>query len=312
MAVPTDESPIEVFDEDFRCSVWTAAQGFDPIGSATEFDRLVTVEVPLPWPSAVEDMEWVAGVDRPKGTRIQAIVAEVGRTDGTVLVTRWEREGATLRGTDWLVAAEDVPAALAVLVAGDDPAGHEIGGTVTEAPPEILICGHGARDRCCGGPGTRLSVEARAALPERRVRRTSHLGGHRYAPTALTLPDGRMWAHLDAGALVEIVERTMPAPEAREFYRGNVALDGWAQTVEGSVLAERGWEAVDFEGVTGTSEVDGDRATVTLEWTTATTTDERTATVEIVQRYPVLQCGLAPPEAKKTAPEYRVVDHGGR
>ena len=52
---------------------------------------------------------------------------------------------------------------------------------------------------------------------------------------------------------------------------------------------------------------DDERATVTLRWSTATTTDERTATVEIVQRYPVLQCGLAPAEASKTAPEYRVI-----
>lgn len=307
MALPTDDVPTDAFDDDFRCSVWTAGQGFDPIGSAAEFDRLVTVEVSQPWPPAVEDMEWVAGLDRPKGTRIQAIVADAGRTDGSVLLTRWERRQAELDGIDWLVAAEDVPAALAVLVAGEDPAGQDLGGVVTEAPPEVLICSHGTRDRCCGGSGTRLYSEARAALAEIRVRRTSHLGGHRYAPTALTLPDGRMWAHLDIDALTGIVRRSMPAPQAREFYRGNVGLDGWSQTVEGAVLADNGWDAVDFADVTGTAVVDDDhRATVTLRWSTATTTDERTATVEIVQRYPVLKCGLAPAEATKSAPEYRL------
>ncbi len=115
-----------------------------------------------------------------------------------------------------------------------------------------------------------------------------------------------MWAHLDTDALVGIVRRTMPAPEARELYRGNVALDGFAQTVEAAVLAGSGWDAVDFEDLSAATVVDGDRAEVTLSWTTATTSDERTAVVEIAQRYPVLQCGLDPSQAEKTAPEYRL------
>ena len=47
---------------------------------------------------------------------------------------------------------------LAVVAAGGDP---EVPGEV--APDEVLVCGHGSRDRCCGGSGTRLAVEARAA-----------------------------------------------------------------------------------------------------------------------------------------------------
>lgn len=292
-------------DDDFRCSVWTAAQGFDPIGSATRFDRLVTLEVPQPWPSDVSEMEWVAPLDVPDGTRIQAIVAELGRPDGTVMVSRWERDGARFRGLDWLVPADDVPTALAAVVAGEDP-----GGEPTAAPDEVLICGHGARDRCCGGSGTRLGVEVRAALgADVRVRRTSHLGGHRFAPTALTLPDGRMWAFLDAEALTDIVERTMPPAEARELYRGNVALDPWAQVLEGEVLADSGWAAVDFDDVAADVEVevDGDRAEVGLRWTAGGLTDERTGTVEIAGRYPVLQCGLPPDAAKKLSAEYRLV-----
>ena len=304
MAVPAGSESLDI---DYRCAPWTAAQGFDPIGSAAEFDRLVTVEVPQPWPRAVEDMEWIASVDRPKGTRMQAVVADAGRPDGSVLLTRWERGRTGLAGIDWSVPARDVPAALAVLVSGADPVGHPLGGTVTDAPEEVLVCGHGARDRCCGGPGTRLSIESRAALPELRVRRTSHLGGHRFAPTALTLPDGRMWAHLDPEVVVGIARRTMAGHEARRHYRGNVGLDAWAQVVEGAVLAESGWDAVDFEEMSHTSDVDGDRASVTLRWSTSTGTGERSAEVEMVGRYPVLQCGLDPSEANKDAPEYRLV-----
>jgi hypothetical protein len=237
----------EMVNDDFRCAPWTAAQGYDPIGSATSFDRLVTVEVPGPWPADVDDLPWIAPLDVPAGTRVQAIAAESVRADGTVLATRWERSGARLRGIDCSVRAEAVPETLAALVAG-----HDLDAEVTEAPPEILICSHGARDRCCGGPGTRLAVEVRAAVPGIRVRRTSHLGGHRFAPTALTLPDGRMWAYLDAEVLAGVVRRDLPAGEAREFYRGNVALDPWAQVVEAAVLEEAGWATVDFDELDAT------------------------------------------------------------
>lgn len=296
-------SAIEL-DHDFRCSPWTAAQGFDPIGSATTFDRLVTVEIPQPWPPDIADAEWLIGIEAP-ATRVQAIVAESGRLDGRVMLTRWEREGATLSGIDWLVDAADVTDGLRSLARGDAPDGD-----VADAPPEVLICSHGTRDRCCGGPGTRLAVEARALLPEVRVRRTSHLGGHRFAPTALVLPEGRMWAYLDTEVLGGIVRHTLPAGEAREFYRGNTALDPWAQTVEATVLEELGWAAVDFSELDFDSHVDGsgDRAEVALRWTAGSVTDQRAATVEVAGRYPVLQCGLDPSEAKKTSAEYRIAD----
>lgn len=291
--------------DDFRCAPWTEAQGLDPIGSATRFDRLVTAEIAPPWPRDVSEMAWLRSLPDLAGVRVQAIVPEAPRTDGAVLLTRWERDGASLAGVDWLVPAADVPEVLEALVHGIDVSAAA---DVTDAPPEILVCSHGTRDRCCGGPGTRLAVEVRAALPEVRVRRTSHLGGHRYAPTALTLPDGRSWAHLDAEILVGIVRRTVSPGAARPHYRGNAGLDPWNQTLEGAVLADQGWSAIDFTELTGTAHVDGDRADAHLRWTGATGTDERRATVAITERYPVLQCGLAPELAEKDAPVYAVID----
>lgn len=142
-----------------------------------------------------------------------------------------------------------------------------------------------------------------------RVRRTSHLGGHRFAPTALTLPDGRMWAFLDPGILAGIVDRTVPAGDAREFYRGNVALDPWSQVLEAAVLDESGWSGIAFDELVSHVELDTeeDRAEVRLEWTTAGVRDQRSGTVEIIERYPVLQCGLPPDAAKKSSPEYRLL-----
>ena len=110
---PSVDGPLEL-----RCAPWTLDQGVDPIGSAVQIDRLVTVEVPLPWPPDIADHPWIAGLELDPGTRMQTIVPEVARTDGTVLITRWTADGARFTGTDWLVPAVDVPDALAVAASG--------------------------------------------------------------------------------------------------------------------------------------------------------------------------------------------------
>lgn len=296
---PSVDGPLEL-----RCAPWTLDQGVDPIGSAVELRRLVTVEVPLPWPADIGDVPWIAALDPGPDTRVQTTVPEVARTDGTVLLTRWEAEGARFTGTDWLVPAVDVPEALAAITAGGDP---DVPGT--DAPDEVLVCGHGSRDRCCGGSGTRLAVEARAAIPDVRIRRTSHLGGHRFAPTALSMPDGRVWGFLHAEALSAIVDRRLHPIEARDHYRGHVGLDPWAQVVEAVGLSEHGWAAFDVDHLDADVDVaaDGTSATVTLRWDGAAGAGERTARVGIRRRYPVLQCGLPPDAAKKDAPEYELL-----
>jgi hypothetical protein len=296
---PSVDGPLEL-----RCAPWTLDLGVDPIGSAVELTRLVTVEVPLPWPADVGDLPWIADLALETGTRVQTIVPEGARTDGAVLLTRWSAQGARFTGTDWLVPAVEVPDALAAIVAGGDP---DVPGE--DAPDEVLVCGHGSRDRCCGGSGTRLAVEARASLPDLRVRRTSHLGGHRFAPTALSMPDGRVWAFLDAEALAGIVDRRLHPIEARDHYRGHVGIDPWAQVVEAVGLSEHGWAALDVDELDAEVDVapDGLSATVTLRWDGPTGPGERTARVGIRRRYPVLQCGLPPEAAQKTSPEYELL-----
>lgn len=300
------------FDDDYRCAPWTLRHGIDPIGSATRFDTLLTVEMPAPWPRDVGEHVLLAGLDIPADTRVQATGPEADRRDGSVLITRWTRRtgadgtthAADLVGTDWSIPVADVRPVLEALVAGST----DIDDAGDPAPDELLVCAHGARDRCCGGSGTRLAAEAKAGLPDLRVRRTSHLGGHRYAPTAMSFPDGRLWAYLDFEILHGIVHRNAHPDEAREFYRGNAALDPWAQTVEAQLLVDRGWSAIDFDELSATTDVsaDGTSATVELHHTAGGIIDTTTATVEIGETYPVIVCGLPPEEAEKTARTYRL------
>ena len=79
---------------------------------------------------------------------------------------------------------------LEALMAGST--GEELG------EPLYLVCTHGKRDRCCALHGLPIFKALRELAPD-RVWQTSHLGGHRFAPTLLTLLDGHVYGRLDMG-----------------------------------------------------------------------------------------------------------------
>lgn len=75
------------------------------------------------------------------------------------------------------------------------------------AGPLVLVCTHGQRDRCCATLGAPVFAALEALAPG-HVMRCSHLGGHRFAATALVLPDGVMYGRLrpdDAAPLLAAV-----------------------------------------------------------------------------------------------------------
>ncbi|MEO9223732.1 MAG: sucrase ferredoxin, partial [Acidimicrobiales bacterium] len=119
------------------------------------------------------------------------------------------------------------------------------------ALPDVLICTHGARDVCCGGAGMKFATEFASAHPELVVWRTSHLGGHRFAPTALTLPDGNLWAYCDEPLLAGILDRSVDVGSAAAHHRGCSAAPTAAQLVERAALLAEGWPLLDCTRMTG-------------------------------------------------------------
>jgi hypothetical protein len=291
-------------DPDLRCSVWTHAQGVDPIGSAGAFDAVLLVEWSLPWPSDVSEVPELAEASAVPGVRVMAVVpqADAG-ADGLLRVVHRRRMGTNdLAGIDHRVRRAEVRDLLAALAA-DPLADHrDRASAVGESPPEVLVCAHGRRDPCCGRWGTLLHVELAARWTGVRVWRCSHTGGHRFAPTAITLPDGRAWAYVDAELLDGIVQRTGDVHELAAHDRGTTALDPWAQVVERGVFVEIGWAWLDIDLVTSTTEVaaDGRSATVTLTWDGGSAVGE----VDVTRVLPVLVCGEPPEQATKSSPEF--------
>ncbi len=288
----------------YRCAPWTRAQGADPVGSALTSDTSVLIEVPPPWPRDVGGIPAFASLQR-RGlhrTRLLAVSPAGAGPQGPpgTGVTIWRRAGSgRFAGTDHTVGAGDLAAGIAALLEAPPPAA---GGR--QAPAEVLVCGHGSRDRCCGRMGTRLALDVAGAWPGVRVRRCSHTGGHRFAPTGFTLPDGRAWGYLDAALLDGIVRRSGPPP-LRGHYRGSTALDAWGQVAERELFERFGWAWLDSHLTSARTDLapGGRSAAVELSWRGPGGPGTATATVSVVRDIPVLVCGEPPERAAKSAPE---------
>jgi hypothetical protein len=174
------------------------------------------------------------------------------------------------------------------------------GAAVTD--PMLMVCTHGRRDRCCAVDGRAL---ARAVLGtgEVDVWECTHLGGHRFAPTALVLPYGTLWAHLDDASLGGIVTQTADVEAAAPRYRGCSGLDGPdAQALERAVFERVGWSLfarrriVDVGGgAVRLVVLDGGRTESVWE-----------ATVQAGRVLPVPECGRPPENAPKLEAEHIV------
>jgi hypothetical protein len=305
-----------------RCSSFARSEDLDPVGSAGSYRGIVLAELPLPWPREITEHAALVAAASALGAanmRLQGLVPD-DRSD-----PRWRRllaftrpAGAfdRYRGRAWTV--DDTllgHAVTAIADSGGDDSGPALRQPGDVAGPDgrgvgrhVLVCTHGRRDACCGTLGTRLALELRGLGAGVRVWRTSHTGGHRFAPTALLLPEGTMWAYLDSDRLARVSERTLPLDEAAGLYRGCTGLDGpEVQAAEREALRSIGWSWLDHRRRGEVLASDGGRSQVRLA---AEAPDGRRlafeATVEVVRTLPVPNCGKPPEQAAKSAPELRV------
>lgn len=108
--------------------------------------------------------------------------------------------------------------------------------------PLLLICTHAKRDRCCAVKGRPLLNELHARHPfgpgNDVVWETSHIKGHRFAPTMLLMP----WAYSFGRMNIEATDAMLAdASEGRYFVpgnRGRGTLGPAEQVAELAVAAE--------------------------------------------------------------------------
>ncbi|MFM7063268.1 MAG: sucrase ferredoxin, partial [Actinomycetes bacterium] len=291
------------------CAPFHESLGAAPWGSAPAYEGFLFVDAPMPWPHDVTESglfaELVGGVAPMVAAadgrrwRPQALVPGPGPDLEVLAFDRPAGPARPYRRRSWTVVPDAALALCrAVLDAGWDGDVH-VGGALPGPPvegTELFVCTHGKRDTCCGSLGTRL-FDALVGRPELAgaVRRTSHTGGHRFAPTVLSFPDGYAWAHVDT----PYVGRQLGAGAgelARAHCRGSAGFDDPAAQVvdvEGFAALGAAW-AVSVRTATVVPLGD-DRWAVSVE----STLDGRvqavvTATVRVARTVPQPACGGPP------------------
>jgi hypothetical protein len=96
--------------------------------------------------------------------------------------------------------------------------------------PLFLVCCNGKRDLCCAKFGVALYVELSIKLGS-MAWQTTHLGGHRFAPTGLILPEGLAYGRMDDRA-DEVIHAYQHGDIVLDLYRGRVSYPHPAQAAE--------------------------------------------------------------------------------
>jgi hypothetical protein len=296
-----------------RCADFTRGLAVDPAGTAIRADHLVAAELPLPWPKPVFVHPALSGVRdamaaAPVPTRVLAAVP--GQPDELRVVCYRRTDGLPER-TEWRTNAQALAATVNTVVAGAVPTDAE---PVDEVEPaaEVWICTQGSHDSCCGRDGTILVNDVTDLFRDVRIRRVSHTGGHRFAPTALTLPDGRMWAYLDPEGLGQILRQTGDPAALSERCRGWWGADaGPAQVAERALLSTHGWA---WEYAPRSAEVISDDGDVTTVEVTAGIDSHGEAVkrwialVRVARQVPSISCRAPGGLPVKPGVEYELVD----
>lgn len=238
-------------DSGFCCELSVAER--EPIVASAAADTRVwlVLEVPAPWPAKGYDeielpvevraaiTRWSTALD---GVRVQLVRSEHrkhGATDLEFFVgfSGTEHCGVVKHTLGDLseLPEVDVPAVTEALrTGGEPPSGRRL------SKPLILVCTHGKRDRCCAKWG--LPIYRLAASDERcEVWQTTHLGGHRFAPTLLCLPQGVCYGRLEPQEVRPLLEATVRGEMfALDRLRGRTTLAPAQQAAEHFVRAHTG------------------------------------------------------------------------
>ena len=205
-------------DPAFRCADAARIRADPLAGSAPQARRWLLLEHPGPWridaiagsgidPGVLSTLAKRAGA----ATRI-LLIRRPGRIDRRA-ARRWILTGldrATVTG-GWQDDQDLLAAADALITASPAPL----------EPPEplILVCAHGVHDVCCALRGRPVALELASRWPE-QVWECSHIGGDRFAPNVVLLPDGFYYGNLDPVSARDTVEAHLAGTVLPDRLRG--------------------------------------------------------------------------------------------
>ena len=245
--------------ERFSCTTAARLANEDPIATAYPVNTYVLVECPLPWATKAWESPQIPDLLRQTIAHItdhypvvKALLINQDRTRSApnrrvIIYQRQNREFSS--GFDRYEFVIDTLDEAASLIQNFFNRIF-LRKLLIQNVQDILVCTHGSRDQCCGRYGEPFYVQAykivRSQDHNRQVWRSSHIGGHRFAPTAVTFPDGRYYARLDAFSFNSLLQRSGDIDLLTPIYRGSSLFPEALQELERSLLLRYGWDWFGF------------------------------------------------------------------
>lgn len=245
--------------ERFSCTTAARLANEDPIATAHPVQTYVLVECPLPWAAKAWDSPQIPDLLRQTIHQVtehypavKALLINQDRTRSSphrrvIIYQRQNREFVS--GFDRYEFVIDTLDEAASLIQNFFK-GIFLRKFLIQKVQDILVCTHGSRDQCCGRYGEPFYAQAykivRSQDHNRQVWRSSHIGGHRFAPTAMTFPDGRYYARLDAFSFNSLLQRSGDTGLLTPIYRGSSLIPEALQELERSLLLRYGWDWLGF------------------------------------------------------------------
>ena len=231
------------------CSDLCLASGEPLLGTAGQVDVWLMVEYKPVWRAKATDDNDLAGPMKAWLERTVAAYAAKGQKARPQFIRRPEldtTEVSVFVGADGELRhfAGDY-----TTIATLDLADLDGGGFTRIDEPQYFVCTNGQRDLCCARYG--LPVYARLReLAGGRVWQTTHVGGHRFAPNVLALPQGALYGRVFADE-VDAFFSTVEAGElALSHLRGRAALPPPAQVAETLIGGPGTLRGIDGDRVT--------------------------------------------------------------
>lgn len=216
----------------FRCAD-AARERADPLaGSAPPTRRWLLLEHPGPW--RIEAIAG-AGID-PKV--LSLLTRRAGSTTRILLVRRPGRIDRRAPRS-WMLAGLDSQTVTGRwrrdqdLLDAADAMIDKSGSAIQQPQPMILVCTHGVHDVCCALRGRPVAAAVSSRWPE-LVWECSHIGGDRFAPNLVVLPDGFYYGNLDPESALATVESHLGGTVLPDRLRG---MARFVPPVQAAVIA---------------------------------------------------------------------------
>jgi hypothetical protein len=239
------------------CSDYSRKMGEDMIGSAPNYQTYILVECPQPWLSETLESKWVPDnlrflVKELKLSHrsIQLLLIandESHHKNYTTLLIYQQKDGLSRGYTRRELKLPSIEKAAFVIkqyLSGINP-DHEVKNP--DFNRDILVCTHGNHDKCCARYGNPFyfyakNIIANLQLDNTQIWKSTHFGGHRFAPTAIDFPQGRYYGGLNLDSFPAILTLRGDIQSLNQIYRGWGILPSALQVLERQLMLHHGWD----------------------------------------------------------------------